>query len=306
MKFYLLKRLLLIVTAVSLGSAVMPSLADTQQIKLTSIQEKLAALEASSGGRLGVAAINMSNNTRIQYRADERFPFCSTFKTLLAAAILKQSMTDCQLLQEKINYTKEDLEPSWSPVAEKNLANGMTVSEMCGAVMMQSDNTAANILIKKLGGPSSVTNFARSIGDNAFRLDRWEPELNTAVPDDVRDTTTPVAMANSLQQLTLGKALASSQREQLQQWLKDNTTGASRIHAGVPKGWVVGDKTGSGAYGVTNDIGVIWPPHCAPIVVAIYLAQNKKDAPRREDILASATHIIISEFAQTDQCLKTA
>jgi beta-lactamase class A len=145
----------------------------------------------------------------------------------------------------------------------------------------------------------------RPIGDNAFRLDRWEPELDTAIPGDIRDTTTPQAMAISLQRLIFGDVLASPQREQLQAWLKDNTTGNFRIRAGVPKGWVVGDKTGGGKdYGVTNDIGIIWPPKCSPIIVAIYFTQNKKDVPHREDIVAAVTRIVLQEFAKADSCMK--
>jgi beta-lactamase class A len=223
----------------------------------TSIQQKLAALEASSGGRLGIYAINTMNNESIQYRAEERFPFCSTFKMMGVAAILKQSMTNKHLLQQKIKYGKEDIDIVWSPITdtEKHIADGMTISELAAAAIMYSDDTAINLLVKELGGPEAVNTFAHSIGDNTFRLDRLEPELNTAIPGDVRDTTTPKAMATSLQKLVLGDALALPQREQLRTWLVDNTTGNFRIRAGVPKGWVVGDKTGGGKYyGVTSNL----------------------------------------------------
>ncbi|NNM59464.1 MAG: class A beta-lactamase [Legionellales bacterium] len=272
-----------------------------------SIQEKLATLEASSGGRLGISAIDTANNMHIQYHATDRFPMCSTFKVMDVAAILKKSERNPHLLQQTITYTKSDIVGPWNPVTEKHLASGMSVSDLCEAATTQSDDTAANLLMKQVGDPQAVTAFARSIGDNTFRLDRWEPELNTAIPGDLRDTTTPEAMTISLQKLVFGNALALPQREQLQTWLKGTTTGHFRIRAGVPKGWIVGDKTGGGNdYGVTNDIGVIWPPHCSPIVVTIFFTQNKKDAPHREDIVASATRILISEFERTDQCLKQA
>lgn len=301
----LVKRLLLVtIVIVSLISFCIPSFANTQPIKSASIQEKLAALEASFGGRLGISAINTANNQRIQYRAEERFPFCSTSKVMGVSAILKQSMTNSHLLQEKIIYTKKDVDSSeYSPITKKHIANGMTIGELCAAAIKYSDNTAINLLMKKLGGPKAVTAFARSIGDNTFRLDRWEPELNSAIPGDARDTTTPAAMEKSLQLLTLGDVLAPQQREQLVAWMKDNTTGNTRIRAGVPRGWIVADKTGTGDYGATNDIGIIWPPKCSPIVVAIYFTQNKKDAAAQDNVIASATRIVMSAFAHTDACI---
>ena len=289
----LLKRaLLLTVILISFVSACMSVLA-RGSTDLTSIQNKLAALEASSGGRIGVSALNTATNTRIQYRAKERFPFCSTSKVIGVSAILKQSMTDSRLLQQKLTYKKEDL-VAYSPITEKHLADGMTIFNLCAAAITQSDNTAMNLLIKKLGGLEAVTAFARSIGDNTFRLDRWEPKLNSAIPGDLRDTSTPAAMERSLQQLALSDALALPQRKQLQTWLKSNVTGNYRIRAGLPKAWIVGNKTGTGDYGTTNDIGIIWPPKRSPIVVAIYFTQNKKNAVKREDIIASVTHLLIS------------
>jgi len=267
-----------------------------QQIKPTSVHKDLAELEASSGGRIGLFAINTANNMRIQYRAQEHFPFQSTFKVIGVSAILKQSMTDSHLLQQKITYTKQDL-VYWSPITEKHLADGMTISDLCAAAIMFSDNTAINLLMKKLGGPEAVTAFARSIGDNIFKLDSWEPELNSN-PSDLRDTSTPEAMGKSLQQLALGNALALPQREQLLGWLKANTTGNSRIRAGVPKGWIVGDKTGTGgSYGVTNDIAILWPPKAPPIIMAIYFTtQNKNDTKKHDDVIASVSRMVIGSL----------
>lgn len=279
-------------------------LADTQPTQpATTIQQKLAALEASADGRIGIAAIDTANNTAIQYRADERFPLCSTSKLMGVAAVLKQSMKDNDLLNQKVTYTEKDI-VSYSPITEKNLAKGMTVSELCMATMTYSDNSAMNLLLKKIGGAGAVNTFARSVGDNKFRLDRPEPELNSAIPGDPRDTSTPAAMQKSLQQLGLGNVLAAAQQKQLQTWLKENTTGNSRIRAAVPKNWVVGDKTGTGEYGTTNDVGIIWPKNCPPIVVAIYFTQNKKEAKPKDDVIASATQLILKEFANTNKCIK--
>jgi len=206
-------------------------------------------------------------------------------------------MTDNDFLQQKITYKKQYL-VFWSPITERHLTDGMTIAELCAATIMFSDNTAINLLMKNLGGPAAVTAFARSIGDHTFNLSNWEPKLNS-ISSDFRDSSTPAAMGKSLRQLTLGKILAPSQRKQLLTWMKNNTTGNARIRAGVPKGWIVADKTGSGDYGIMNDIGIIWPPKHAPIVVVIYFSQNKKNAIHREDVVASATRILIQEFMGT-------
>lgn len=270
-----------------------------------SIHNKLEQIEISSNTRIGVSAINTANDMRIQYRANERFPFCSTFKLIGVAAILNRSTSDHPLLQQKINFTKTEVDlAGYAPITKNHIIDGMTISDLCAAAIEYSDNLAINLLIKKLGGLSAVTNFARSIDDNIFRLDRWEPELNSGVPGDKHDTTTPAAMRTSIQKLVLGNALASPQREQLQIWLTNNTTGNARIRAGLPKNWIVGDKTGTGDYGTTNDIAIIWPPHCKPIVMAIYVTQNKKSAPARDDVIASIARITIHQFANNDPCIK--
>ena len=265
------------------------------------IQKKLAELEADFSVRLGLSATNKTNHARIEYRANERFPMKSTFKMIVIAAVLKKSMTDNHLLQEKITYTKHDL-VTWSPITEKHVTDGMTISELCAAAMIYSDNTATNLLVKKLGGFSAVTAFARSIGDDTFRIDNWEPDLNSN-PDKRQDTSIPATMERSLQKLTLGTVLAPAQREQLITWMKSNTTGDEQIRSGVPKGWVVADKTGGGTYGISNDIGIIWPPKCAPVVVAIYSIQNKKEATGRKEVIAKATRLVLDEFAKGDLCL---
>ncbi|RQQ42082.1 PEN family class A beta-lactamase, Bcc-type [Burkholderia stagnalis] len=245
------------------------------------------ALERAAGGRLGVCAIDTATGRRVQHRADERFPFCSTFKAMLIAAVLAQSVARPALLAQRVTYRQADL-VRYSPVTEQHVGAGMTVGELCEATAQYSDNSAANLLMKVLGGPSAVTAFARTIGDDTFRLDRWETELNTALPGDTRDTTTPAAMAASLRVLALGDALPAPQRAQFAAWLRGNKTGDKRIRAGVPAGWQVGDKTGTGDYGTTNDVGVLWSPAGGPVALAVYYTQAK------DDVIAAATRIAIA------------
>ena len=257
----------------------------------SSVQQKLEALEKSTGGRLGVALINTADDSQIVYRADERFAMCSTSKVMAAAAILKQSESDKTLLNQRVEIKKSDL-INYNPIAEKHVNGTMTLAELSAAALQYSDNTAMNKLIAHLGGPEKVTAFARSLGDETFRLDRTEPTLNTAIPGDPRDTTTPLAMAQTLRNLTLGKALAETQRAQLVTWLKGNTTGSASIQAGLPTSWVVGDKTGSGDYGTTNDIAVIWPEDHAPLILVTYFTQPEQKAESRRDVLAAAAKIV--------------
>ncbi|WP_322087398.1 PEN family class A beta-lactamase, Bcc-type [Burkholderia sp. BCC1999] len=253
--------------------------------------EAIADLERDAGGRLGVCAIDTASGRIIEHRSGERFPFCSTFKAMLSAAVLAQSVDRPGLLQQRVTYTKADL-VNYSPVSEKHVGAGMTVAALCEAAIQYSDNSAANLLMKLIGGPSAVTAFARSIGDDTFRLDRWETELNTALPGDPRDTTTPAAMAASMRALTLGEALPAAQRAQLVTWLRGNKVGDKRIRAGVPAGWQVGDKTGTGDYGTTNDAGVIWPASGAPIVLVVYYTQAQADARAKDAVIASVARIV--------------
>lgn len=269
-----------------------------------SVQAEIAKLEASTGGRLGIAAINMGNNQQILYRAHEYFPMGCTSKVIGVAAILKKSMTNQPLLKEKIHYKKSDL-TNWNPITEKHLADGMTVAELCAAAISYSDNTAMNLLTQKLGGPKGLNAFARSIKDNHFKLDHWWPDEALSSPASKEDATTPAAMAKSLRTLIFGNTLSTTQREMLITWLKNNVAGNPRIRAGVPKGWVVGNKTGTGFhYGTTNDVAIIWPPNCNPLVLAIYYSNNDKKAPKRDDLIASATGIVINAYAQSDLCIK--
>lgn len=255
------------------------------------VQQKLADLEKSSGGRLGVAMINTADNSQILYRGDERFAMCSTSKVMAVSAVLKASEQDKNLLNRQVAIKKSDL-VNYNPITEKHLDTGMTLGELCAAAIEYSDNVAMNKLIAYLGGPENVTQFARSIGDQTFRLDRTEPSLNTAIPGDLRDTTSPQAMAEILRKLTLGNALAEPQRAQLVEWLKGNTTGAARIRAGLPNSWIVGDKTGSGDYGTTNDIAVIWPDKHAPLILVIYFTQPQQQAKARNEVVAAAAKIL--------------
>lgn len=292
-----MKYILLITLAISFTS--ISTLVNAEQTH-SQLQEKLENLEKDFNGKMGVYAIDTNSNQIIARRANERFPVQSTMKLIGVAAILKESHHSKNLLHEKIHYTKDDL-ISWHPVTGKYVKNGMTLEALSEAAISYSDNPAINLIMKKFGGPTFVTNFAHSIGNKTFNVEHYDGDLNSN-PEDSHDTSTPKDMAISVQKLTLGNILTKSERDQLVTWMRNNTTGYKRIRSGVPGGWVVADKTGSGNYGIANDIGILWSPLCKPIVVAIYTVRNKQDAKWREDVIAETTSIILDEFAKNDSC----
>jgi beta-lactamase class A len=255
------------------------------------LQSRFAALEQDLGGRLGVAAIDTGSGKLVTWRADERFAMCSTFKMMACGAVLARSVNEPALLAKRIPIAGGDLVPH-SPVTEKHLADGMTLEQLCAATMITSDNAAANLILRELGGPAGLTQFARGIGDNTFRLDRYETELNSAMEGDLRDTSTPRAMMRSLQALVLGSALPPLQCKQLKDWLVACETGNQTIRAGVPADWVVGNRTGAGGFGSRNDIGIVWPPGRAPIVMAIFTVRRERGSAARHDIVAAAARIV--------------
>lgn len=257
------------------------------EINSLEIRQKLAQLEKESGGRLGLAFIDTANNSEILYRAKERFPMCSTSKVMVVSSILKASERSIGLLDNKVLIKESDL-VNYNPITGSYVGQEMTIAELSKAALQYSDNTAMNKLLTFVGGPMKVTKYARSIGDTKFRLDRKEPELNTAIPNDRRDTTTPLAMATSLKNITTGDVLDKQSRTILINWMKGNTTGNESIKAGIPSDWVIVDKTGAGEYGTTNDIAVIFPKHSKPIILAIYFTQPDRNAKYRKDVLAAA------------------
>jgi beta-lactamase class A len=228
------------------------------------ISARFAVLERKYHARLGVYALAIGTGTTIAYRADERFAMCSTFKAPVVGAVLARN--PLTYLDTKVTY---DTIPAYSPVTEQHVQTGMTIGQLCDAAVRYSDNTAANLLLDSIGGPTGFTAYLRSLGDTITRLDQAEPELNRNAPGDPRDTTTPRAIGATYQRLVLGDALTTEKRAMLTDWMARITTGARRIRAGFPPDWKVADKTGTGDYGRANDIAVTWSPSGVPHVVAV-------------------------------------
>jgi beta-lactamase class A len=256
--------------------------------------QEFQRLEQQFGARLGVYAVDTGTGRTVEYRADDRFAYASTWKALAAAEVL-DGTTDAQL-DRVVRYAAKDL-VTYSPITEKHVGEGMSLRALADAAVRYSDNTAGNLLLRHLGGPAGFESRLRALGDPVTDAARYETALNEATPGDRRDTSTARALAGDLRAYTLGEALEPADRDVLRGWLRGNTTGAGLVRAGVPAGWVVGDKTGTGGYGTRNDIAVVWPPDRAPIVLAVLTSRDTKDATPDDALLAQATTVVIAQLS---------
>lgn len=251
-------------------------------------------IEAKLGMRVGFSVIDTGSGAVRSYRADERFAMASTFKALACAAALDAG---APVLDYKSKITKADLRPH-SPVTEKRLGVSLSTRALCEITLRTSDNAAANLILKSLGGPGEVTEFLREIGDGTTRLDRYEPEVNEATPGDPRDTTTPQAMGETLRRLLLGDALAPEGRDQLETWMTANAVADGLLRAKLPEDWQIADRSGAGGHGTRGVIALLRPTEGAPLVVAIYMDGRKHDLKTRDAAIAEIGGAIFAEFAR--------
>ncbi|GGI28890.1 class A beta-lactamase [Bradyrhizobium guangdongense] len=258
---------------------------------------ELDSYERESGGKIGVYAENLTTAKKLAWRADERFVMCSTFKASLAACVLARVDRGEDKLAAMISYDKGDL-LEYAPVAKQNLTTGaMSVAEMCKAIVELSDNTCANLLLARVGGPAALTKFWRSIGDTTTRLDHNEPELNRSPPGNPHDTTTPAAMAGNLKRLVIGEVLSPASRAQLTAWMVDCKTGANRLRGGLPASWKIGDKTGNNGKDASGDIAVAWPKPDTPILIAVYTQGGTPSPAQLEAVFARIGRMVAERLA---------
>ncbi|MET7752192.1 class A beta-lactamase [Micromonospora sp. NPDC005367] len=254
------------------------------------VDREFRRLETEFDARLGVLAVDTGTGTTVQHRADERFAYASTFKALAAAVLLDR--TSATELDQVVRYSPSDL-VAHSPITEQHVATGMRLRDVADAAVRYSDNTAANLMLRHLGGPDGFERELRRLGDTSTEADRYETALNEGLPGDRRDTTTPRAFATDLRAYAVGDALSQEDRDVLNGWLRKNTTGDALVRAGVPAGWTVGDKTGGGGYGTRNDIAVLWPPEGAPIVLAVLSSRDSENAAYDDALIARATRVVV-------------
>lgn len=260
------------------------------------LEKRLAELEARHDGRIGVAILNLATGARLGHRTDERFLMCSTFKALLAGHILARVDRDEEALDRRIVVKQSDL-VDWAPVVEKRVGgDGISIAELCEATITLSDNAAANLLLAASGGPGALTEFLRGLGDDVTRIDRTEPTLNYhETPDDERDTTTPVAMVDTLRKLIFADVLSPRSKAQLAALLIMNKTGDTRLRAGLPADWMAGDKTGTNGdkAGNANDVAVGWSPDRGAIIVSAFVEMPGISGDERNAVIAEIGRIAV-------------
>jgi len=258
---------------------------------------ELLRIELGQRARLGVAALDTGSERWIGFDADSRYALCSTFKLPLAAAILDEVERGALSLADEVEFGTDDL-LEYAPVVRAHRRRGrLSVERLCAAIIEVSDNSAANLLLRRIGGPRGLTGFMRRCGDRVTRLDRLEPELNSNTAGDARDTTTPAAMLGLMRTLLLGEVLIPASRRKLTGWMESSSTGRRRLRAGLPPGWRAGDKTGTGANGASNDVAIVFPPQRAPILIASYITAREVDDPARERAHANVARIVAGAFA---------
>lgn len=270
----------------------------TAHTRESTLVPSLLKMEQSLQARIGVAVYDTQSGQRWQYRGNERFPISSTFKPLACGALLQKVDQGIENLDRIIPFNEQDL-VTYSPVTESRVdSGGMSLFELCDATITISDNTAGNLVLRSVGGPEALTRFLRSVGDEVTRLDRWETDLNEAVPGDVRDTTTPVAMVELLDKLVLGEILENESRSILENWMVGNAVGDDLFRAGIPADWRIADKTGAGGYGSRSISAVMWPPSRGPVVAAVYITDTTATFDARNAAIATIGAAIAAEVLE--------
>jgi beta-lactamase class A len=258
------------------------------------IDDRIGALERRHNAYVGLFALDVASGHAVAYRDNDPFAMCSTFKVYAAARVLQKVQSGDLRLENSVYIDPAAVVPN-SPVTGPKAGGSMSLTQVCEAALQRSDNTAGNLLLRTIGGPQAITDFARSIGDDRTRLDRWETELNSAMPGDPRDTSTPRALGTGFLTLLTASVLAATQRQQLEDWMRGNVTSARSMRAALPGGWTTADKTGAGDYGSTNDIGVVYGPNGRKLLLSIMTRTQSPNAAAdmMQPLIAEVTALVL-------------
>jgi beta-lactamase class A len=279
------RRLFLLAGSCLMTTAAVAEISPANVLRQDALRAEMVEAEKASGGRLGISVLDTASGATFSYRGGERFAMCSTFKLLLVTAVLCRVDRGQESLERRLPVRKQDILGN-SDFTASRVGGDAAIAELCQSTVTISDNAAANLLLDTIGGPAGLTRFFRTIGDSVTRLDRNEPSMGDAAPGDPRDTSTPFAMAATLRRILLGDVLAPASLKILFGWLKGVVTGPARLRAGLPLAWELAHKTGTGMHGTTNDVGIVWPPGRAPLIVVTYLTGSPLKERQREAILA--------------------
>lgn len=261
----------------------------------STLNDSIYSIEQRTLGRIGISVLD-STDQQWHYKGNERFPMMSTFKTLACAKMLQDSDRDILDISTMAPVKSDEL-IAWSPITKNMVGSLITIENACEATMKTSDNTAANIVLKHIGGPQGVTAFLRLTGDKVTQLDRFEPELNQAKSDDLRDTTTPNAMNKTLHHILFEDVLAQNSKKQLKEWMQGNTVSDSLLRSVLPQGWSIADRSGAGANGSRGITAAIWTDEREPLIISIYLTQTNLSMPERNQVINEIGKAIFEEYA---------
>ncbi|PRI15720.1 class A beta-lactamase [Mycobacterium shigaense] len=275
-----------------LGTMAISALSACGRAAADPADDRLGEWERRYNAYVGLFATDIASGRTCAHRADDPFAMCSTFKAYTAACVLQKAQRGELELQQPVFIDPSGLLP-YSPVTAPHAGSTLPLAQLCAAALQRSDNVAANLLLREIGGPQAITDFARSVGDDRTRLDRWEPDLNSAIPGDLRDTSTPRALGGGIQKLLTGTVLDDAHRSQLEDWMRGNVT--STMRAGLPAGWTTADKTGTGSYGSTNDVGIAYGPAGQRVLLSLMTrsASSNPDADGLGPLIADVTAAVL-------------
>lgn len=276
-------------------SLLLPSVVFASSSKFQQVEQDVRAIEASLSARIGVSVLDTQNGEYWDYNGDQRFPLTSTFKTIACAKLLYDDEQGKVNSNSTVEIKKADL-VTYSPVIEKQVGQAITFDNACFATMTTSDNAAANIILSAVGGPEGVTDFLRQVGDKETRLDRIEPDLNEGKLDDLRDTTTPKAIASTLNKLLFGSVLSEMNQKKLESWMVNNQVTGNLLRSVLPNGWNIADRSGAGGFGARSITAVVWSKHQSRIILSIYLAQTQASMAERNDAIVKIGRSIFDVY----------
>ena len=276
-------------------SLLLPSVVFASSSKFQQVEQDVRAIEASLSARIGVSVLDTQNGEYWDYNGDQRFPLTSTFKTIACAKLLYDDEQGKVNSNSTVEIKKADL-VTYSPVIEKQVGQAITFDNACFATMTTSDNAAANLILSAVGGPEGVTDFLRQVGDKETRLDRIEPDLNEGKLDDLRDTTTPKAIASTLNKLLFGSVLSEMNQKKLESWMVNNQVTGNLLRSVLPNGWNIADRSGAGGFGARSITAVVWSKHQSRIILSIYLAQTQASMAERNDAIVKIGRSIFDVY----------
>src|SRR5579859_7757176 len=285
------RRLAIVVTTVLLVGSAFSQTTAPSSVALRAEMEQIAR---AGRGRVGAAAMVVETGERVAFHGDEHFPMQSVYKFPIGMATLSDVDRGRLKLDQQVHVGKSDLvPPGMSSVVRDQHPEGadLSVRELLRFMIVESDGTASDVLLRLCGGPARVTQYLRDLGVNGVVVATSEKEMARAREVQYRNWSTPNSMLGLLATFERGRGLSTSSRALLLGWMTETDTGPRRIKGLLPGGAIVAHKTGSsgtvnGLTAATNDAGLITLPDGRHLAVAVFVSDSRADTPAREDVIA--------------------